>query len=113
MPVHHASALFNGAFHQRENLLCRAFVAFQKQGKHFVPSLLVHFFQLPICLVQRFIGVIKAVVLGGGVVVQPVGASIPFGRARHPCRGHKEGQENECGASVHGLGNVSVPKNIG
>ena len=98
--VDDARALFNGPLHQREDLLGRGFIRFQKQREHLVPALLVDFLELEVSLTVRFVGVVEPVVFGRGVVEQPVRPAVSFGRARHPRERHK-GQKQNQGAVQH------------
>ena len=88
MTVHHAGALFDGPFHQGENLAPSTHRP-PKTEEDFVPPLLMDVLQLGFGLIMGFVGVLKPVVFGGGVVKHPVGATVTFGGAR---RHDRDGQ---------------------
>ena len=89
--VHHSRALFDGPFHQREDLLGRFLVRLQEQRQGLVPAFAVHLLELDVCLLQRLVGVEIPVVSGGGVVEHPVRPAIALRGARHQrCQGNDE-----------------------
>ena len=93
--VHHARAFLDGPLHQWENLLGAFLVRLQEQGQNFVPTLLVELFQFDLGLRMRFVRVEEAVVLRGGVVVEPVGPPVSLGGARHPRQRHQGGNQDQ------------------